>query len=708
MKVLFLAWRDLANPLAGGSEVLIDRLASGLTARGHEVTLVAGGPVGERPYRVIDAGGPFAQYGRVPAIALRHCRDADLVVDVANGMSYFTPLWRRQPSVVFVNHVHTEQWRLWFGPMLAAAGGTMEKHVTPWLYRHRLFVAVSESTSAALQGLGVDADRIRIVPNGVDLPVRPTAESAEPLFVAIGRLVPHKRYDTLLTAWDAVRSRVGGRLVIVGEGPEHARLAAAAGPGVELRGRVSEDEKQRLLGEAWMLLHPSMLEGWGLVVTEAAAAGTPAVGFDAPGVRDSIVDGETGVLARDASDFAARWATLAGDADLRHRMGRAAQRRAAVFSWDNTIERFLEVADEATASRRVGQSARRGAATPPTPVLVPGRSLVRRSALVAPELSVVVPAFNEAARLPSALPRLVDALAALDSEIIVVDDGSTDGTADVATRLLAGTRRPAVLRHDRNRGKGAAVRSGVAHARGRSIIFVDADGATAPDQISDLVRVLDHAHIAVGSRTGAGSHTTGATRSRACMGRTFNRWARTVTGLEIRDFQCGFKGFRGPVAKLLFDLCEVDGFAFDVDVLALADRIGYRTAEVPVRWEAIAGGHVRPLWHAPEMALSVVQSRLRWTSNRALTAVRAQRMARPAPEAAVSALIDQVGRLGTVVPWLDGALALLPFVDPRAAARVAVQLQDELPDFSIRSAAVDTRRLLGPGAGELRSAIAAA
>jgi hypothetical protein len=239
-------------------------------------------------------------------------------------------------------------------------------------------------------------------------------------------------------------------------------------------------------------------------------------------------------------------------------------------------------------------------------------------------------------------------------------------------------------------------------------VFVDADGATAPEQIEGLLAALDHSHVAIGSRAAPGSHTEGASLSRAYMGRSFNHWARTVTGLDIRDFQCGFKAFRGPTAKLLFDLCEVDGFAFDVEVLALADRIGYRTAEVPVHWRAVAGGHVRPLVHAPEMAVSVLQSRLRWSRDRVLAAVRARRTAHPEPEAAVCALVDQVGRLGTVVPWRDGALALLPFVDARAAARVAVQMQEDLPGFRVRSASVEPRRLLSAEADELRRAIATA
>src|ERR1700677_183043 len=109
--LLFVAWRDLASPRAGGSEVLVDRLAEGMTARGDRVTLLCGGPTAEHGYRVRRNGGTYSQFLRAPAAYWRHLGDADLVVEVCNGMPFLTPLWCRRPLICLVNHMHTELWR---------------------------------------------------------------------------------------------------------------------------------------------------------------------------------------------------------------------------------------------------------------------------------------------------------------------------------------------------------------------------------------------------------------------------------------------------------------------------------------------------------------------------------------------------------------------------------------------------------------------
>ena len=349
MKVLFVSWRDLANPLAGGSEVLIDRLACGLVDRGHDVSLLCGGPVESRPYVVRANGGTYTQYARAPLAYLRHFRQCDLVVDVTNGMSFFAPLWRWKPVLCLVNHVHTEHWGQWFPGPVAALGHFLENQAMPRVYRNHLFVTVSRSSADSLQAIGVDSERIRIVPNGTDLIETAASKSPQPLFLSLSRLVPHKRVELLVRAWERVHSEVGGRLVIAGSGPEAERLAAMAGEGIELVGQVSEEQKRRLLDEAWLLLHPSMLEGWGLVVMEAAAAKTPTIGFDVPGVRESIVHGDTGVLADSEDSFIQQWISLSRDHGLRADMGSAARERAARFSWSATVEQFIPVAEEAIA-----------------------------------------------------------------------------------------------------------------------------------------------------------------------------------------------------------------------------------------------------------------------------------------------------------------------------------------------------------------------
>ncbi|MER6283523.1 glycosyltransferase family 4 protein [Streptomyces sviceus] len=351
-RIVFLAHRDLDNPAAGGSELLVDRLADGLTRLGHQVTLLCGGPAAYRDYRVVSAGGEFGHYLRARTAFARQVGETDLLVEVCNGMPYLAPLWHHGPTLCLVNHVHTDLWKMRFGGPLAPAA-RIGRRLEHWALagaaaRHRsLLVAVSPSTAQALRAIGVERDRIRVVHNGVEEPEPLVRRSPEPLFVAVGRLVEYKRIDLLLRLWERVRPVTGGRLVIVGDGPERSRLEQLAGPGVEFTGHVTEAEKHRLLCEAWLLLHPSAVEGWGLVVTEAATRKTPTIAFDVPGLRDSVVDGETGVLAQGESSFAAAWCTLALSGHRRELMGKAAQDRAARYRWHRTVRQFRAVAAEA-------------------------------------------------------------------------------------------------------------------------------------------------------------------------------------------------------------------------------------------------------------------------------------------------------------------------------------------------------------------------
>ncbi|MDK1473936.1 glycosyltransferase family 4 protein [Streptomyces sp. 549] len=349
-RIVFLARRDLGNPAAGGSELLIDRIAAGLTDHGHQVTLLCGGPAAYRDYRVVSAGGDAGHFLRARRALTRQVGDCDLLVEVCNGMPYLAPLWHRGPTLCLVNHVHTDLWGMRYPGPAARLGRRLEHWALAGTHRGNLMVAVSGSTADALSNLGVPDEQIRIVHNGVEDPGQLAPTSAEPVFLAMGRLVEYKRIDLLLRLWERVRPVTGGRLVIVGDGPERARLEAMAGPGVTFAGHVSEAEKHRLLCEAWLLLHPSMVEGWGLVVMEAAARGTPAVGFDIPGLRDSIEHGSTGLLARGESSFAAAWCTLALSAERRGAMGRAARTRAESFRWSNTVQGFRAVAAEAFAA----------------------------------------------------------------------------------------------------------------------------------------------------------------------------------------------------------------------------------------------------------------------------------------------------------------------------------------------------------------------
>lgn len=204
-------------------------------------------------------------------------------------------------------------------------------------------------------------------------------------------------------------------------------------------------------------------------------------------------------------------------------------------------------------------------------------------------LSVVVPAFNEARRLPATLASVT---AYLDGrgrpyELIVVDDGSRDATAEVATRTLSALgERGRLLRLPANRGKGAAVRAGVEAARGERVLMTDADLSTPIEELDALERACaSGADVAIGSRALDRSLITRRQPLlREWSGRLFNLVVQLFALPGIQDSQCGFKLFRGETAHDVFGRARSDGFGFDVEVLAIAKHLGYRIAEVPVRW----------------------------------------------------------------------------------------------------------------------------
>jgi dolichyl-phosphate beta-glucosyltransferase len=210
-----------------------------------------------------------------------------------------------------------------------------------------------------------------------------------------------------------------------------------------------------------------------------------------------------------------------------------------------------------------------------------------------PDISVVIPAYNEAARLPGTLARVIEYLAARpDSwEIVVVDDGSHDGTAE---RARAAAPSPAVLVNQENRGKGYSVRRGMLHARGRLRLMSDADLSTPIEDLEPLrARVRDGFDVAIASRALPGSRIlVHQPRFRETMGRTFNRLVQLLALPGIQDTQCGFKLFTAAAAQEAFSVARLDGFCFDVEALYIARKRGRRIAEVPVTWRNDAATRV--------------------------------------------------------------------------------------------------------------------
>lgn len=226
-------------------------------------------------------------------------------------------------------------------------------------------------------------------------------------------------------------------------------------------------------------------------------------------------------------------------------------------------------------------------------------------------LSVVVPLYNEIAHLPA----LSDALHAWfdpdTTQFILVDDGSSDDTARVATAVVDGLPHAVLVRLGTNTGKGAAVRAGVAEAVGDVVMFMDADLACDLECLPALLGGVSVSPAAIGSRTTDGSSTTGSSRLRVTMGRVYSLVGRLVAGTGVRDAQCGFKAFRLDVAQLVFALSSVDRFAFDTEVLRLLRILGFEVVEVPVAWTARSGSSVRPVRDSTRTLLDTLAMRLR-------------------------------------------------------------------------------------------------
>jgi dolichyl-phosphate beta-glucosyltransferase len=210
-------------------------------------------------------------------------------------------------------------------------------------------------------------------------------------------------------------------------------------------------------------------------------------------------------------------------------------------------------------------------------------------------LSVVVPAYNERARLPRTLQRLEAFLAGRPHEIVVVDDGSRDGTAEAA-RAAAGDAL-VLLRNDGNRGKGYSVRRGMLAARGARRLMTDADLSTPIEELPRLEAALTGGHdVAIGSRALAGARIeVRQPWYRENVGRLFNVFVRALAVPGVRDTQCGFKLFTAAAAEAVFSAARLDGFSFDVEALFIARQLGYRIAEIPVAWRNDAATRVRLL-----------------------------------------------------------------------------------------------------------------
>jgi dolichyl-phosphate beta-glucosyltransferase len=237
----------------------------------------------------------------------------------------------------------------------------------------------------------------------------------------------------------------------------------------------------------------------------------------------------------------------------------------------------------------------------------------------APELSIVIPAYNEERRLPQTLARIRDYIATrrIDAEILVVDDGSRDATARVVEEWRAQIPFLRLVSNGRNRGKGYSVRHGMLEARGRVALFTDADLSAPIEETERLLAALGSAEVAFGSRGLDRSFiTVHQSRWREVSGVVFNRLVRLFTAVSFHDTQCGFKAFLRERCRIIFEQQRIEGFGFDPEILFLARRHGLRAVEIPVHWAHDPATKVHMFRDSLRMFADLIAIRWNWLLGR--------------------------------------------------------------------------------------------
>jgi glycosyltransferase involved in cell wall biosynthesis len=352
LEILLFNWRDTKNPLAGGAEVYTHQIMKRLVAKGHSVTVFSS--MFENGLReeiidgitVIRSGNRFSVYRQARQFYRQSKAHYDVVIDEINTVPFMTPRFVKQGQKI-VALIHQLAREFWFHEMpypIAWMGYNYFEH--HWLNRYRnvTTVTVSDSTRHELVGLGFT--NVSIVPNGLNTAVLtevPT-KTPHPSMVFVGRMkkakCPHHAVETyriLKSKWPQLTFQAAG------DGYMRSKLQEE-NPDIEFLGYIDRDTRDMMVRKAWVIVVPGVREGWGQVVTDANALGTPAIGYNIPGLRDSIKDGFNGLLTPPSpSDMAAGVDRVLSDHDLRAKMSANALEWARQFDWDRSADEFERI-----------------------------------------------------------------------------------------------------------------------------------------------------------------------------------------------------------------------------------------------------------------------------------------------------------------------------------------------------------------------------
>ena len=360
MRILIFNWRDTKHKFAGGAEVYIHELAKRWVEDGNKVTLFCGNDNKNSHYERINGieiyrrGGTYTVYFFAVIYYLLKFRGKyDVIIDCENGIPFFTPLFAKEQIILLIHHVHQEIFRNFLNFPLGIIAALLEGKVMPLVYHNKHVVTVSESSQKDIFNIGFTNERnIDIIHNGVSSNLYVDYPKTDyPSFIYLGRLKEYKNIDVAIKAFaKVVGIQKDATLAIVGTGESCFALESLVRDlsiehAVTFYGKVTEEEKAQLLARSWAALQPSQMEGWGITVIEANAAGTPVIASNVKGLQDSVVNEQTGLLvpAGNVTQFANAMMKVVHDDALRIRLTEEAKQWALHFDWDKSAEIFYQI-----------------------------------------------------------------------------------------------------------------------------------------------------------------------------------------------------------------------------------------------------------------------------------------------------------------------------------------------------------------------------
>ncbi len=377
MNILALNWEDLLNPQAGGAEVHLQEILKRIAQKGHKITLLCSGFPGCEPKEEIDGisiirRGSRFNFNLVAPFALKTLlkqKRWDIVIEDINKIPFFSPLYHKLPLLVVIPHLFSDSVFKEINFVLGTYIYLSEKPISR-IYKGFRFMVISESTKEDLVKRGLPADDIFVIHCGIDHtlyhPDPSVKKDTVPTVIYLGRLKKYKSIDHLLSAFSRSLKKIPeAKLVVVGEGDFKGSLINLTSrlnmkDKVEFTGFVDKSEKVKRLQKAWVAVYPSLKEGWGLTNIEANACGTPVIASNVPGLKDSVLDGKTGLLfeygnVQELSDYLTN---ILSDADYREKLRQGGLAWAKGFSWDDaateTLELMENIIKEGSRGKRQG------------------------------------------------------------------------------------------------------------------------------------------------------------------------------------------------------------------------------------------------------------------------------------------------------------------------------------------------------------------